>query len=402
MKKNPQKRLGRGLDSLISGGVKKDVPQVPPPSVQIDKTIIEAKNSSPLPTLKTPLQGSSALPHSVSGNPAAPQKNDLVEDLNELLKKTQKEMAEAHDSFSDEERTAEDEKLRGAQAPKVSRPAFAHLPKAQNSSGASAEGSFALLNAEAIVSSPFQRRKEFSASEIQELAESIRSEGLLQPIVVRALEAGSYELIAGERRLRACRHIGMTLIPARIVSVEDASAAVMGLIENLQRVDLNPVEEARGYGMLLTDFHMTQEEISQRVGKARSTVANSLRLALLENEILGYLAKGQLSTGHAKLLLGLPEGPERVLLARQVIEGALSVRETESLMRRAGREGGPKQKTKRLASAEEVASLRELEARMVSRLNAKVKIAHGGKGGRVVVYYKNNAELDGILKRMGM
>ena len=153
--------------------------------------------------------------------------------------------------------------------------------------------------------SPYQARREIPAEQLGELAESIRSEGLLQPIVVR--KAGErYQLIAGERRWRAFQHLKLKAIPARIVEASNASAAALGLIENLQREGLNPIEEAHGYASLIRDFDLTQEIAADRVGKARATVANTLRLLALDAEIQGFIAKGLLSVGHAKVRSGSP------------------------------------------------------------------------------------------------
>lgn len=412
MKKNqPQKRLGRGLENLINGGLNKPTP----PSVHIDGIRIGTSDTNPVAKQDGAGASSSSLKPATS--------KDIVKDLNDLLKKTREEaemdslLPEVNDATgADEDISAQEPSV----LPKPAHPAlngtttgnavpqnFPMTPAAKDAGKPSTNstGVFMLIPVPAIKISPFQRRKEFSTESLKELADSIRSEGLMQPVVVRTLPEGGYELIAGERRMRACQSIGMEVIPARVVSVPDTSAAVMGLIENLQRVDLNPVEEARGYGMLLTDFHMTQEQISERVGKPRSTVANSLRLLLLEPEILGYVAKGQLTLGHAKVLLGLQEGAHRVMLARSVIEQGLSVRQTEAMTRKASAvngSAGSNVPSKRLASAEEMAVVMDLQKRVVARLNAKVNLNHTARGGRMVIYYKSNAELEGILKRMGV
>jgi ParB family transcriptional regulator, chromosome partitioning protein len=338
----PKKRLGRGLEGLISGGVTATAVAMPVATPVVKVDAMRVADRAP-----------------VAQN--APQAK-LAEDLHVLLERTQAE--------TDGTTTSTTEGLE-------------------------------TLPLKAIHTSPYQRRKEFSAEAISELAASIRAEGLLQPIVVRKAAQG-YELIAGERRLRACKSLGLEKIPARIIEAPDATAAVMGLIENLQRENLNPVEEARGYGMLLGDFHMTQEQIAERTGKARASVANSLRLLLLEPEILGYLAKGQLSVGHAKVLLGLPESPERVLLARKVIAEGFSVRQTESLLRKTNILGRKGSLTHRAASEEELAVVHDLEKRLQGYLNTKVSLTHSAKGGRMTVYYKSNAELEALLKRMGV
>ncbi len=328
----PKKRLGRGLDGLISGGVA----VAEAPQIEIDSTRVEK-------------------------NPPALGK--IADNLNKLLVQTQSE---------------------------TDTPA----------SAVAAPTGFIQVDLSKIVVSPYQKRKDFNEQALTELVSSIREQGLLQPIVVRALKNGQYELIAGERRYRACKKLELKQIPARIVEAANPAAAVMGLIENLQRENLNPVEEARGYGMLLGDFNMTQEQIAERTGKARATVANSLRLLLLEPEILGYLTHGQLSVGHAKVLLGIADSAQRLMAARKVIEEGLSVRQTEALLRK-----GPaatQAKSKRLASEEELAVVADLEKRLKATLNTKVSIAHSAKGGKMTIYYRSNAELESVLKRIGV
>src|SRR6185503_1235695 len=157
-----------------------------------------------------------------------------------------------------------------------------------------------------IEPSPYQARREIPAEQLTELAESIRSEGLLQPIVVRKT-SDKFQLIAGERRWRAFQQLKIKSIPARVVEASNASAAALGLIENLQREGLNPIEEAHGYASLIRDFDLTQESAAERVGKGRASVANSLRLLSLDGELQGYLGKSLLSVGHAKVLLGVDD-----------------------------------------------------------------------------------------------
>ena len=188
---------------------------------------------------------------------------------------------------------------------------------------------------------PYQPRKEFSDEALTELVESIRAEGLLQPIVVRAA-GDKFQLIAGERRWRAFQQLRLRSIPARVMTSSDASSASLAMIENLQRADLNPLEEAHGYASLIRDFDLTQDAAAQRVGKGRATVANSLRLLGLEPELQGYVGKGLLSVGHAKVLLGVEHSPERLLLARRALEQGLSVRALEELTRH--KAGGPGKK----------------------------------------------------------
>lgn len=254
-----------------------------------------------------------------------------------------------------------------------------------------------------VVPNPHQPRKNFDDTSLGELAESIRSEGLLQPIVVREVESG-YELIAGERRWRACQQLKMKRIPARIMEASESSSAVMSLIENLQRENLNPVDEAQGYSSLMKDFDLTQEAVSERVGKARATIANSLRLLQLDQEILQYLAKRMLSVGHAKVLLGIEAKDEQALLARQVIERQLSVRETERLVQnqRSGVSVKAGHTKGKLLSSAEQAALQDLEKRLTQSLNTRVKLKHTPKKGRILIEYFGNDDLHRILDRMGI
>jgi len=245
-----------------------------------------------------------------------------------------------------------------------------------------------------------QPRRSFDEPALKELADSIRSEGLLQPIVVRRV-GDKYQLIAGERRWRACQLVGLKIIPARVVEASDQSSAVMAMIENLQRADLNPIEEALGYASLLRDFSLTQEAIAERVGKARTTVANALRLLALEREVQGYLAKGLLSTGHAKVLLGLADEGQRVILARRSLEDGWSVREIERQARKVKAEATPRAAA-RPGSEAELSALRDVEKRIAAKLNTRVSLKHKAKHGRIVIEYFGNEDLQRILERIGV
>ncbi len=261
----------------------------------------------------------------------------------------------------------------------------------------------------AITPSPYQARKDIAPEHLQELAESIRAEGLLQPVVVRKIAEGKYQLIAGERRWRAFQLLKLKAIPARLVAANDASSAALGLIENLQREGLNPLEEAYGYASLIRDFDLTQEAASERVGKPRASVANSLRLLALDGELQGYLAKGILSVGHAKVLLGVEEPAQRALLARRVIEDGLSVRATEALVAAkknlanapapgasAGAAGA-----KKLNPADS-AAIASIQKRLTSHLGARVAVQHAGKKGKIVIPYAGNDDLQRILEKLGV
>lgn len=254
-----------------------------------------------------------------------------------------------------------------------------------------------------IVPSPYQARREIPAEQLKELAESIRAEGLLQPIVVRKL-AEKYELIAGERRWRAFQQLKIKVIPARLVEASNASAAALGLIENLQREGLNPIEEAHGYASLIRDFDLTQETAAERVGKGRASVANSLRLLALDADIQGYIAKNILSVGHAKVLLGIEEAAQRTLCARRVIEEGLSVRATEKLVLTAKASAGAKSTSAhaRKIPAQDAAAVAGIEKKLTSHLGARVAVLHTPKKGRIVIEYRGNDDLQRLLEKLGV
>lgn len=252
--------------------------------------------------------------------------------------------------------------------------------------------------------SPYQARREIPPDQLHELAESIRSEGLLQPIVVRKM-GDKYQLIAGERRWRAFQHLKIKTIPARLVEASNASSAALGLIENLQREGLNPIEEAHGYASLIRDFDLTQESAADRVGKGRASVANSLRLLSLETETQGYLAKGLLSVGHAKVLLGVLDTAQRAVLARRVIEEGLSVRATEKLVQEGKASRGTAPSTKaavRGLSAKDAATVTGIEKKLTSHLGARVAVLHTAKKGRIVIEYRGNEDLQRLLEKLGI
>jgi len=254
-----------------------------------------------------------------------------------------------------------------------------------------------------IEPSPYQVRREIPAEQLNELAESIRSEGLLQPIVVRR-HGERFQLIAGERRWRAFQQLSLKAIPARIAEASDASAAALGLIENLQREGLNPIEEAHGYASLVRDFDLTQETAAERVGKGRASVANSLRLLSLDPEIQGYLAKNLLSTGHAKVLLGIEDAGHRLVLARRVIAEGLSVRGTEKLVQSSRGSGASKPRASRRkgTSPADAATVEGIEKKLTSHLGARVAVLHSPKKGRIVIEYRGNDDLQRILGKLGI
>ena len=280
-----------------------------------------------------------------------------------------------------------------------------HVPSAPVASADSSPppvGDYREISVAKIQPSPYQARRNIDPEHVRELAESIRSEGLLQPIVVRQIEKGHYELIAGERRWRAHQFLGIQKIIARVMKTGDASSAVISLIENLQRQGLNPVEEALGYASLMSDFDLTQESVAERVGKARTTVANALRLLQLDREVQGYLAQGMLSVGHAKVLLGIESPAHRSMLARRVVEELLSVRDLERLARKLRAEDSSNKRTGPSTPEAERTVITTLEKELSSRLNTRVQLKHTPKKGRIVIEYYGNEDLQRILEKTGL
>lgn len=238
-----------------------------------------------------------------------------------------------------------------------------------------------------------QPRKEFDAAALAELADSIRKYGVLQPLLVRKT-GQTYQIIAGERRWRAAKLAGLTEIPVIEREFEDSAAAEVALIENLQREDLNPVEEALAYRSLINDYHLTQEEVADRVSKNRSTVTNSLRLLQLGDELLTYVSDGRLSAGHARALLSVAEPARRKEMADRIVNLGLSVREAEKMTKT---EKQPAEKRKK----EEDVYAKEA-ARQLSRcLGTKVSIRPGKDGaGKIEIEYYSTDELNGLIGRL--
>lgn len=282
----------------------------------------------------------------------------------------------------------------------VAKPAATPAPSAPSAPAApAAAGSPALslqeLPLTSIVPNPRQPRRDFDDAQVKELADSIRSEGLMQPIVVRRIKDG-YELIAGERRFRAFKLIGQKTITARIVEASDASSAVLALIENLQRADLNAIDEALGFASLMRDFNLTQEAVAERLGKPRATIANSVRLLALDSDIQAFLRKGQLSAGHAKALLGLENAAHRMLVARLVIEKGLSVRATEAEVRKLA----STRKTERKKAAQTVVA--DVQKRLASHFAAPVSVTRKGAKGNISIPFGSDDELARLLEKIGV
>jgi len=246
-----------------------------------------------------------------------------------------------------------------------------------------------------IVPNPRQPRRDFDDAQVKELADSIRSEGLMQPIVVRKVKDG-YELIAGERRFRAFKLIGEKTITARILEASDSSSAVLALIENLQRADLNAIDEALGFASLMRDFSLTQEAVADRLGKPRASIANSVRLLALDNELQGYVRKGQLSAGHAKALLGIENVAHRVQVARLVIEKGLSVRATEAEVKKLA----STKKTDRKQTVQTVVA--DVQKRLASHFASPVSVVRKGTKGSISIPFSSDDELARLLEKIGI
>ena len=241
-----------------------------------------------------------------------------------------------------------------------------------------------------------QPRKDFDEQALSELADSIARHGLLQPIAVRAAAGGAYKIIAGERRWRAARLAGLSEVPVVIKDVTDAEAMELALIENLQREDLDPVEEAMGYRQLMERCELTQEQTAQKIGKSRSAIANSLRLLNLPDDVLAFLKEGKLSTGHAKVLLGLPDAALQTKAAEAVVGQNLNVRQTEALCKKLVKpEKPPKPQPRRPALAGEVEyALREV-------LGSEVKVDYKNGQGSLTVHFYSDEQLSAFANLLG-
>ena len=251
-----------------------------------------------------------------------------------------------------------------------------------------------------IVPSPLQPRREFQREALEELVDSIRQRGIIQPLIVRPIN-GRFELIAGERRWRAAKEIGLAEAPAIVRQATDLEVLELSLIENLQRADLNPIEEAQAYARLAGEFGMRQEDIAQKVGKSRASVANAMRLLDLDPQVQTWVVQDLLSVGHAKVLLGLKVHEEQRLLAEKILRQSSTVRTTERMVaRQLGKLGG----TRRRKHAEIVSStaLKDLENRLQQHLATHVTIHHGEKRGRIEIEFYGSDDLQRVIGALGL
>lgn len=252
-----------------------------------------------------------------------------------------------------------------------------------------------------IVPSPLQPRKEFSEEALAELVDSIRQHGIIQPLIVREI-GGRYEIIAGERRWRAAQELGLAEAPVILRTASDLEVLELSLIENLQRADLNPIEEAQGYARLASEFGLRQEDIASKVGRSRAAVANAMRLLDLHPQIQVWLTQDLLSVGHAKVLLGLKRAEEQLAVAQTVLRRTATVRATERLVAR--QLGGARSRRRRrgVETSASSATIEDLQERLQQHLGTRVTVHHGEKRGRIEIEYYGNDDLQRVVAALGL
>jgi ParB family chromosome partitioning protein len=275
------------------------------------------------------------------------------------------------------------------------------IPKTGDGAAAGVES----VDIDLIVPNPEQPRARFDPETLRQLTDSIREHGVLQPVLVTQVRSqigvSTYQLIAGERRLQAARLAGVTRMPVVVREAAGAQLLEMALVENLQREDLNPLEEAAAFRRLADEFAMTQEQIAGRVGRSRTAVANTMRLLSLDDDIRASIVSGQISEGHARALLGIEDSAVRLDAWRRVVADAMTVRQAEEIAR-ALREANATHREKRAGARSRAAEphVRELEATLRSALGARVALTKGKHGGRIVIRFHNDDELEGIMHRL--
>jgi ParB family chromosome partitioning protein len=270
------------------------------------------------------------------------------------------------------------------------------------------EGSSAAINRlslAALQAGKYQPRQKMEAGALQELAESIREQGVMQPLLVRLVSPGKYEIIAGERRFRAAAIAGLKEVPVLVSEADDQAAAAMALVENMQREDLNPLEESQGLARLIEEFGFTHERAAKAVGKSRSAITNLLRLAQLAKPVQAMLLAGDIDMGHARALLPLP-GPSQVALAQKIASQGLSVREAErmsaALAIAGGQIGDKKAKSATAGSISRDPDTRRLAQEMADLIGLNVQFKFKGKGGEIRIGFSQFDELDSLLKKLGI
>jgi ParB family chromosome partitioning protein len=252
-----------------------------------------------------------------------------------------------------------------------------------------------------ISPSPLQPRKEFAADALQELVDSIREHGIIQPLIVRQAN-GRHELIAGERRWRAAQELGLAEVPVIIRSANDLEVLELSLIENLQRADLSPIEEAQGYARLANEFKLRQEDIALRVGRSRAAVANAIRLLDLHPQIQIWLSQNLVSVGHAKVLLGLKAHEDQLFVAETILRRSATVRQTERLVARQMGATRSRRKKNGASAGASSATITALEERLQKHLGTRVTLRHSEKQGRIEIDYYGNDDLQRVMAAMGL
>lgn len=245
-----------------------------------------------------------------------------------------------------------------------------------------------------------QARKYFDEELIDELADSIKEHGIIQPLTVRQLQDGCYEIIAGERRWRAARKLNMDKVPARIIEADDRQAMEMGLVENLQREDLNPIEEAQGFHSLINDYELTQEQAAKQVGKSRAAVTNALRLLELPEDVLALVSDKTLSAGHARTLLGLDDRDSISEAAEFVVKNGLSVRATEEYVKKCNAQQDISEESDASADEAETCYYSSLEEKITQAIGCKVRISHTKRKKTISISYKDAAELEELIRKL--
>lgn len=281
-------------------------------------------------------------------------------------------------------------------------PTSAEAPVADVGAPAPRRGGPLELDIDLIAPNPEQPRTHFEPEKLRELADSIREHGIIQPLVVSRDEAGGYRLVAGERRLQAARLAGLATVPVIFREAANRDLLQLALIENIQRADLNPIEEAMAYRRLVDEYGLTQEDAGRQVGKSRAAVANAIRLLALEPEIRRSLVAGEISEGHARALLALPEGRSRLDGWREIMKKHLSVRETEALVRRAqsDAEATESGKTTQSRTLRRDAALSDVETRLRRRLSTRVTVTPQRQGARITIDCYSGEEFEGVIARI--
>lgn len=259
------------------------------------------------------------------------------------------------------------------------------------------QGAVSTLRISDIEPRKAQPRKKFDTEALSELADSISANGIIQPIAVRKLDSGFYQIIAGERRWRAAKMAGLNEVPVVIVEADDKVASELALVENIQREDLNPIEEAEAYKALIDEYGYTQEQVAVRVGKSRSTVTNSMRILALPKAVLDMVANETLSFGHARTLLGLNDKKKTEEAAKTIVSKDLSVRDTEILVKKLN---SPSKDLPKKDDAVEKAYYKSLEGKIKKSIGYQVKIAHSDKKKSITISYKTTDELENIIRTL--